>query len=153
MTQGIRFQRRGSSVNLPPGLLMRVLGSGFGGGSATLSVTTVPSQAGTFQPESSFQVDSDLLDITLRNNSQRVVVENLPPTNLVTFEVTRRVGYTYMECIHSSCVELNYASILSNFEMVFHSVAFTIQLKDDGLLKDVMWLTKLDFLQLVPAAI
>lgn len=90
MTQGIRFQRRGSSVNLPPGLLMRVLGSGFGGGSATLSVTTVPSQAGTFQPESSFQVDSDLLDITLRNNSQRVVVENLPPTNLVTFEVTRR---------------------------------------------------------------
>ena len=152
-SQGIQFQRPGRSVSLPTGLLMQVLGDGLGGGRATLSVTTVPSQSGTFQPESTFQVDSDQLDITLRSNGQTVVVENLNATNLVSFEVQRRVSYTHIECIQSSCVELNYASILRNFEMVFHFVASTIQLKDDGLLKDVWWFPKVDLLQLVPAAI
>jgi hypothetical protein len=89
-SQGIQFQRPGRSVSLPTGLLMQVLGDGLGGGRATLSVTTVPSQAGTFQPESTFQVDSDQLDITLRSNGQTVVVENLNATNLVSFEVQRR---------------------------------------------------------------
>ena len=97
--QGIQVQGRDNSVNLPPGLLMEVLGNDLGGGNVTLSVVAVPNQPGTFQPvDSTFLLGSDLIEITLRENGRRVIVENLPPSNLVTFEVPRRVGCTYIEC-------------------------------------------------------
>jgi hypothetical protein len=89
--QGIQVQGRDNSVNLPPGLLMEVLGNDLGGGNVTLSVVAVPNQPGTFQPvDSTFLLGSDLIEITLRENGRRVIVENLPPSNLVTFEVPRR---------------------------------------------------------------
>ena len=92
-TSGIQAQTRNTSVNLPPGLLMQVVGNGLGGGNITLSVTSFPNQPGTFQTvDSTFLLSSELVEISLLENGQTVPVNNLDTDNLITFEVPRTVS-------------------------------------------------------------
>ena len=101
-TTGIQIESQGTTVNLPPGAAMKILGNGLGGGNATLAVITFTNGNGIFQPQDpSLSLDSNLVDIILQNENGIVSVSNLSADCRIMFELQRNVRMCCVLWIHS----------------------------------------------------
>ena len=89
---GVQVESQNTTVNLPPGLAMQIFGSGLGGGNARFAVSTFSNQDGTFQPPSSFSLGTNLVDISLLNQTGIVPVFDLDRNNRVTLELQINVS-------------------------------------------------------------
>ena len=99
---GIQIESQGTSVNLPPGAAMKILGSSLGGGNATLAAITFTNEDGTFQPQDpSFSLGSNLVDIILVDENGTVPVSNQSADCRIMFELQRNVRECCVLWIHS----------------------------------------------------
>ena len=92
MNNGVQVKSQNTTVNLPPGLAMQIFGSGLGDGNARFAVTTFSNQDGTFPPHDSLSIGTNLVDISLLNQSGIVPVFNLNRNNRVTIELQINVS-------------------------------------------------------------
>ena len=89
---GVQVESRGTTVDIPPGLAMQIFGSGLGDGNARLAVVTFSNEDGTFQPQDSLSLGTNLVDISLLNQSGIVPVFDLNRNNRVTLELQINVS-------------------------------------------------------------
>ena len=91
-TMGLQVESQGTTVNIPIGFALQILGNSLGGGNARLAVTTFSNEDGTFQPQNpTFLLGSDLVDISLLDDNGIVPVSNLDMGNRVMFVVQKNV--------------------------------------------------------------
>ena len=101
-TTGIQIESQGTTVNLPPGAAMKILGNSLGGGNATLAVITFTNEDGIFQPQDpSLSLGSNLVVIILQNENTTIPVSNLSVDTRIMFELQRNVRECYVLWIHS----------------------------------------------------
>ena len=92
-TMGIQVESQGTTVDIPRGFALQILGNSLGGGNARLAVTTFSNEDGTFQPQDpTFLLGSDLVDISFLDDNGIVPVSNLDMGNRVMFVVQRNVS-------------------------------------------------------------
>ena len=89
---GVQVESQNTTVNLPPGLAMQIFGSGLGDGNAKLAVTTFSNQDGTFRPQNSLSLGTNLVDISLLDQNGIVPVFDLSRNNRVTIELQINVS-------------------------------------------------------------